>query len=223
MTSRLPLFVIPFTVAACCGCAGRDSATSGPALRSSFCGRVVAIRCYWPSRAVELQLAEPSGRSFRAVIPPTYRRLFGDRIEERYDQQWVCALPATAATPGSRRLVVQDPQQLVVRGPRQAAAALPDDVVRSCDADVRSPTLVRSVPAQYTARAMRAKVRGSVFLRGIIDRNGAVRDAQVVQALEPSLDEAARRALAQWEFRPATLRGEPVVSVVNVQMAFTTR
>jgi outer membrane biosynthesis protein TonB len=44
-----------------------------------------------------------------------------------------------------------------------------------------------------------------------------------VQSLEPSLDAAARDAFAQWEFRPATRRGDPVPVAVSVQMAFTTR
>jgi protein TonB len=88
---------------------------------------------------------------------------------------------------------------------------------------VRLPVLTRDVKPQYTADALRAKVRGSVMVQGIVDRNGVVRDVRVVQSLESSLDEAARKAFQQWEFRPATRRGEPVAIVISVQMAFTTR
>jgi TonB family protein len=70
---------------------------------------------------------------------------------------------------------------------------------------------------------MRAKVRGSVVLMGIVDRDGSVRDVRVVQSLEPSLDAAARQAFAQWEFQPATRGGASVPIAVSVQMAFTTR
>jgi TonB family protein len=49
---------------------------------------------------------------------------------------------------------------------------------------------------------------------------GAVRDVHVVQSLEPSMDEAAREALMQWQFLPATRKGEPVAMVVAVEMTF---
>ena len=123
----------------------------------------------------------------------------------------------------SARGSVRDPGQLVVTDTTPASMALPDDVYRTCDPDVELPMLVRQVYAHYTAEAMRAKVRGNVFLRGIVDRQGAVRDVRVVQSLEPSLDVAAREAFAQWGFRPATRRGEPVAMAVSVQMAFTIR
>ena len=103
------------------------------------------------------------------------------------------------------------------------SANLPDDVARAGEPGVEPPKLVRQVFAQYTVDAMRTKVRGSVYLRGIVDQNGVVRDACVERALEPTLDAAARKAFEQWVFRPATRAGEPVVMVVTVQMAFTTR
>ena len=103
------------------------------------------------------------------------------------------------------------------------STALPDEVVKKGTLGVEPPMLVRPVYAQFTADAMRAKVHGSVYLRGIVDRNGTVREVCVVRPLEPSLDAAARAALAQWAFRPATRSGEPVAMAVSVQMAFTTR
>jgi TonB family protein len=222
MMSRFVLLVIPFT--AHCASAGGGTSLSAQEAVASFCGRVVAVSCAGPSSAVTLQVAELRGSSSRwAVIPPDRRRLFGSRIEDRYDGQLVCIVPSAEVTAARERVLVQDPGQLVVKGPTQASIARPDDVYGSCDLGVESPRLVRSVYAQYTADAMRTKVRGSVFLRGIVDRNGAVGDVHVVQSLEPSLDEAARKAFAQWEFRPATHDGEPVAFAISVQMSFTVR
>ena len=70
---------------------------------------------------------------------------------------------------------------------------------------------------------MRAKVRGSVFLRAIVDPKGAVAEVRILRSLEPSLDIAASKALAQWQFQPGTRDGEPVSVAVTVRMAFTTR
>jgi TonB family protein len=223
VTSKI-LFIIPFTLAVQCASAGGGSPVSAQAVRSSFCGRVVAVSCAGPTSAVTLQLAGPRGSSNRWVeIPPEHRSLFGPRIENRYDQQLVCVSPGAAAPARSERVLVRDPGQLVVKDTTQASMALPDDVFRTCDPDVKLPMLIRQVYANYTAEAMQAKVRGSVYLRGIVDRHGAVRDVRLVQSLEPSLDVAAREAFAQWEFRPATRAGEPVAMAVSVQMAFTMR
>jgi len=176
-----------------------------------------------PSSAVTLLLTSASGSSdWRIVIPPEDRQLFGLHIEDRFDQQLVCVPPPATATASSELVLVRAPGQLVVKD-AQALRPLPDDVARTCDPDVQLPTLTRDVKPQYTAEAMRAKVRGTVLVQGIVDLNGAVRDVRVMQSLEPSLDDAARRAFAQWEFRPATRQGEPVAMAVSVKMAFTMR
>ena len=85
------------------------------------------------------------------------------------------------------------------------------------------PTVLHPVYAQYTSDAMRPKVEGLVVVQGIVDRDGLVRDVRVLQRLEPSLDQGAQRALAQWTFRPATHIGQPVAMAITVEMAFTLR
>jgi TonB family protein len=155
------------------------------------------------------------------VIPSEQRQLFGLRIEERYEQRLVCVLQVKA-TASREPVLVNDPGEILIQS-TQESIALPDDVARTCDPDVRLPIPTRDVKPQYNADALRAKIRGSVVLQGIVDRTGSVRDVRVVQSLEPSLDSAARTAFTQWEFRPATRGGEPIAIVISVQMAFTTR
>ena len=119
-------------------------------------------------------------------------------------------------------LVVNHPDQVEVIDP-QSPVPLPDGVARTCDPDVRLPRLIRDVKALYTADAFKAKVRGNVFLRGVVDLDGSVRDILVVHPLDTSLDRAAQKAFAQWVFQPAMRGGEPVAMAVSVQMAFTTQ
>lgn len=167
-----------------------------------------------------LHLASSSGSAeWRLVIPPEHRQLFGVRIEDRYEQRLVCVAPATA---GQERGLVTNPDQIVMTE-TLASSPLPDDVARTCDPDVRVPIVTRDVKPQYTADAMRAKVQGSIFLRAIVDRQGAVRDVRVLKSLEPSLDDSARKAFAEWKFRPAMRRGEAVEIAVSMQMTFTIR
>jgi TonB family protein len=202
---------------------GEASSPSAQAVPPSSCGRVVAVTCEGPSSAVTLLLAGPGGSSnWRAVIPHGRRHLFGPRIEERYEQQLVCGMAAPPSTPRAPVFAL-DPSQLIIKDATQTATALPDDVYRTCDPDVELPKLVRSIKPQMTANAMRAKVNGRVVLRGVVDRAGTVRDVQILQALEPSLDISAREVFERWEFRPGSRNGEPVAVAITVEMAFTMR
>ena len=132
------------------------------------------------------------------------------------------APPSLAVDGGDQSLTVRSTDRLVVTGDAQPNS-LPDDVYRTCDADVQLPILLHQEYAQYTSQAMYAKAQGRVVVQGIVDRNGVVRDVRVLQRLEPSLDEGAQRALAQWTFRPATHLGQPVAMAITVEMAFTLR
>ena len=218
MTSRILLLITPLVFGAQCASIVAVSREQ----RSVLCGRVVAVTCDGPSGPVRLLLSPPSLTArWQLVILPEDRQLFGQRIEERYEHRLVCVRPATG-TARSERVLVTDPGQIVISD-AQALTPLPEDVARTCDPDVQLPKVIRDVKPHYTAGAMRAKVSGSVFLQAIVDRKGTVRHVKVVQSLYPSLDTAAREALAQWEFFPATRAGEPVAIAISVQMAFTTR
>jgi TonB family protein len=47
-----------------------------------------------------------------------------------------------------------------------------------------------------------------------------VRDVQITQSLERSLDQQAIAALAKWKFEPATKDGEPVAVRLEIEMSF---
>ena len=103
-----------------------------------------------------------------------------------------------------------------------AAVPIPENVYRTSDSGVLPPIVIRTAHAEYTTQALKARVKGHVLLRAIVDRNGAVREVQILKPLEPSLDEAAIKAAGQWRFRPGMRNGEPVPVAVTVRMAFTT-
>ena len=223
MARALPSLIIPCALSVAAVLV--PYAIAAQEVGSSFCGRVVDVSCTGPSSAATLVLAQPESNSNRrVVIPAEHRHLFGTGLEAQYDQQMVCltSVPAFAGAVGDPA-IVRDPSELVVKGIAQPSIALPDNVARTCDPDLQPPVLTRDVKPNYTSDAMRAKVHGSVFLRGVVDRGGTVRDIRVMQSLEPSLDASAREAFAQWQFRPAIRGGEPVAIVISVQMQFTLR
>jgi TonB family protein len=192
------------------------TAESAKRPRASLCGRVVTISCTSPQSDVGLTLSSPSGRpSWRLVIPSEYRSRFGARIEDLYDQRLVCV---TAPAPlGDESVVVTGSDQVMVMD-TAVPYPLPADVARTCDPDVRLPRVTRAVHAP-----MAAKISGRVTLRAVVERDGAVGDMLVVRSLEPTQNEEALKAVAQWQFEPATRGGQPVAMAITVEMAFTWR
>jgi TonB family protein len=86
--------------------------------------------------------------------------------------------------------------------------------------DVKAPILTHRVEPIYTVEARRARISGIVIVEVVIDKNGRVKDAMVLKGLPFGLDQAAIDAVRQWEFRPATLNGEPVDVIFNLTINF---
>lgn len=86
---------------------------------------------------------------------------------------------------------------------------------------VETPKLIREVKPQYTARAMEAKVQGTVMMECVVEPDGSVGRITVIQSLDPDLDQQAIDALQQWLFEPGTKEGEPVAVIVMIEIRFT--
>jgi TonB family protein len=82
--------------------------------------------------------------------------------------------------------------------------------------------LDRVVP-RYPMAARAAAVAGPVVIRGIVRRDGTIDNVEVIKDLPYGLGEAAREAVSQWRFRPATYRGEPIDVYYTVTVNFRLR
>lgn len=60
-----------------------------------------------------------------------------------------------------------------------------------------------------------------VILESELTTTGCVRSARVIRSVHPQLDRAAMRAVASWQFAPATLEGSPQAVVISVSVSFT--
>jgi periplasmic protein TonB len=88
---------------------------------------------------------------------------------------------------------------------------------------VSSPRLTKEVVVQYTSRAMREKVHGTIKLKCVVSSDGTTRNVEIVSRLDEELDDKAVAALRQWEFEPGQREGKPVAVRITVEMTFVQR
>lgn len=86
--------------------------------------------------------------------------------------------------------------------------------------EVNAPVMLHRVEPTYPNAFVRAKMPGKVALRCIIDKNGRVRDAQVVFATNQAFADAVLRAVAQWRYKPASLNGQAVDCYLDLKVDF---
>jgi TonB family protein len=104
-----------------------------------------------------------------------------------------------------------------------AAPLAPAQEVYKPGNGISLPVVVKEVKPSYTDEAKAAGIRGSVWLRVVVQADGLVGDVQVTRSLdqEYGLDNEAVKAAKQWEFKPGTKDGKPVAVEVTVEMTFT--
>ncbi len=132
------------------------------------------------------------------------------------------ALDAICEVGSCRWELVEQPQRVVHvtdRGTQREAQR----VYGKNEPGVKHPVVVAEVKPVYTREAMQAKIQGIVRLAAVVEPDGSVGDVQVLQSLDPGLDEQAIKALRGWRFIPGTKDDRPVPVRVEVEFTFTQR
>ena len=73
---------------------------------------------------------------------------------------------------------------------------------------------------EYTDKARKKKISGTVLVAIIVTDEGTVRDAKIIKSLEKSLDQQALATVSTWKFEPATKDGKPVAVHLTVDVSF---
>ena len=94
------------------------------------------------------------------------------------------------------------------------------DVPVAIGLGVTPPALLHRADPEYTDKARRAKLQGSVLLSIRIEKDGRPSRVEVLRGLGMGLDEEAVNAAAQTTFRPALKDGKPVVVVIHMETNF---
>lgn len=86
--------------------------------------------------------------------------------------------------------------------------------------DIQAPERIHYVAPEYPELARRARLGGIVILQATIDREGAVKDVELLRGLGLGLDEAAIAAVSQWMYTPTFYNGRPVEILLTVTVQF---
>jgi TonB family protein len=88
------------------------------------------------------------------------------------------------------------------------------------ESDLGAPEAITKVDPAYPQDLMHDRVEGVVVLYAVIHADGSVGDVRVLEGFDERLNENARKALAQWRFRPGTKDGQPVDIEAVVRVPF---
>ena len=119
---------------------------------------------------------------------------------------------AVAVKPGNTLAKEADNEKLRDDDPDALPAPVDEFLVNEM------PTVMSEVRIPYPAEAKKKGIQGRVVMDLLIDANGNVRDAKLLQGLGYGLDEAALAAVKSFRFRPAMVQGKSVA--VRIRYAY---
>jgi protein TonB len=131
--------------------------------------------------------------------------------------------PATSTTTGSSSATGTGDLNSV-GGDQEAVGttAVPDTVFRP-GADVKPAVVLYRVEPVYPRATLVARMGGTVVLKCIIDKNGNIRDAEVVTSSFAAFNGPALDALQHWRFAPGSLHGKAVDTWFELTIRFQPR
>ena len=108
--------------------------------------------------------------------------------------------------------------------PFDANSGLPDQGAADCavpnEHRETRPSAIYSPDPEYSEKARKKKIGGTVVLSLIVGIDGAPRDIKVYKNLGYGLDEKAMEAVQKWKFQPAVKNGQPVETQIYIEVTF---
>jgi len=138
-------------------------------------------------------------------------------------------IEVSAAQPNRLSLVlnvgkVRDTMTVTAEGSRPAA--IPDGAIEPkrirVGGSVQATKIESMVRPAYPPGCKIEGVEGTVLMRAVIGRDGALLNLEAVNKLvDQRLVDAAMEAVRQWRYRPTLLNGNPVEVITEIQVNFT--
>jgi TonB family protein len=97
------------------------------------------------------------------------------------------------------------------------------DLHKAGENGITAPKPLYHPNPEYTDKARRKKISGTVLVSLVVTPEGTVRDAKITTSLDKDLDDQALKAVRTWKFDPATKEGKPVAVRIAVEVSFRVR
>src|SRR5207248_3553388 len=114
---------------------------------------------------------------------------------------------------------LSDPSEAVREGATWSLSHLRGPALRGVKLLDAWPAPLSQPPPAYPEGARHREIHGTVMVALLVNARGNVSHAEIRESI-PVLDASALAATRGWLFRPATLHGQPVASVVIAPVTF---
>lgn len=105
-------------------------------------------------------------------------------------------------------------------GPGSGMAGVGDGIFPATSLD-RPPAVVSRRRPFYPLPARRAAIEGRVEIKFLINTEGRVENVRIIEADPPGVfEESVRQTAYRWRFKPGTVRGKPVRTMVATTVRF---
>lgn len=114
-------------------------------------------------------------------------------------------------------------ENVVIRGQKPGAVPAPRAVSPQrirVGGMVTPARLVSQVKPVYAPELQQLGLEGTVVMKAVISKVGAVLSPKVVNTVDSRLAQAALDAVSQWQYQPALLNGEPVETITTITLDF---
>ena len=156
----------------------------------------------------------PKGPVAPPIIPETIEPMTANGSDT------ASATPGTSSGPLGVEWGVKDSVGGLDTPPAIGTFVQPEEKIYEVGGEVITPRIIRRVEPAYPPHLLRTRMRQTVVLRCVIDRNGRVRDAQVVSDSMPAFNQSVLAAVRQWRFTPGSLRGNAVETYLDLTVNF---
>lgn len=165
------------------------------------------------------------------VLTIDYVRSKDDHIETERQRRPPPPKPKAPEPPKVERLVSQAPAETarIPPVPPMNLSPTPDLGGGPFLGELGAPSWINAgeltalvrIPPEYPAHARMRRIQGYVDVEFVVDTNGRVRDATVIDAQPPGVfDRAALNSIVHWKFEPKERNGVPIEVIARQRIEF---
>ena len=126
----------------------------------------------------------------------------------------------TGTVPGPIGVRDGDPNPISLDIPVVNVPAPVENKVYVVGGEIKAPVAIYKTQPPYPSSMIRNRIPATVAIRCIIDKNGNVRDPQIVKGAMPPFNDAVIKSVLQWRFQPGSYRGQAVETYLDLTVTF---